>query len=155
MVNGKTSDWSPVRSGVPQGSILGAVLFVIFINDLDEGVRNHILKFADDTKLFSQVSTNEDAEKLQKDLSILNEWSNEWSMLFNADKCKCIHYGYNNKQYDYFMGKECIETTHKERDLGVIITETLDITKQCVRAANKANAMLGMINRAFKYKTKE
>ena len=54
------------------------------------------------------------------------------------------------------MGKECIETTHEERDLGVIITETLDITKQCVRAANKANAMLGMINRAiYKYKTKD
>ena len=50
------------------------------------------------------------------------------------------------------MGKECIETTHEERDLGVIITETLDVTKQCVRAVNKANAMLGMINRAFKYK---
>ena len=155
VVNGQTSEWSPVRSGVPQGSVLGPVLFVIFINDLDEGVRNHILKFADDNKLFSQVSTYEDAEKLQKDLSILNEWSNEWSILFNAEKCKCIHYGYNNKQYDYFMGKECIETTHEERDLGVIITETLDVTKQCVRAANKANAMLGMINRAFKYKTKE
>ena len=75
--------------------MLGPVLFVIFINDLDEGVRNHILKFADDTKLFSQVSTYEDAEKLQ---ITLNEWSNEWSMLFNAEKCKCIHYGYNNKQ---------------------------------------------------------
>ena len=63
-------------------------------------------------------------------------------MLFNAEKCKCIHYGYNNKQYDYFMGKECIETTHEETDLRVIITEILDVsvTKQCVRAANKANA---------------
>ena len=66
-----------------------------------------------------------------------------------------MHYGYNNKEYDYCMGNECIETTHEERDLGVIITETLDLIKQCVRAANKANAMLGMINRAFKYKTKE
>ena len=105
VVNGQTSEWSPVTSGVSQGSVLGPVLFVIFINDLDEGVRNHILKFADDTKLFSQVSTYEDAEKLQNDLSTLNEWSNEWSMLFNAEKCKCIHYGYNNKQYDYFMEK--------------------------------------------------
>ena len=51
------------------------------------------------------------------------------------------------------MGKECIETT--QEDLGVVITKTLDVTKQCVRAANKANAMLGMINRVFKYKTKE
>ena len=90
VVNGKTSEWSPVRSGVPQGSVLGPVLFVIFINDLDKDVRNHILKFADDTKLFSQVSTYEDAEKLENDLSTLNEWSNEWSMLFNAEKCKCI-----------------------------------------------------------------
>ena len=113
-------------------------------------MRNHILRCADDTKLFSQVSTYEDAEILQKDV-----WSTEWSMLLNAEKCKYIHCGYNNKQYDYFMGNECIETTHEERDLGVIITETLDVTKQCVRAANKANAMLVMINRAFKYKTKE
>ena len=58
----------------------------IYIYNLDEGVRNHILKLADDTKLFSQVSTYEDAEKLQKDLSTLNEWSTEWSMLFNAEK---------------------------------------------------------------------
>ena len=76
-------------------------------------------------------------------------------MLFNAEKCKCIHYGYNNKQYDYFMGHECIETTHEETDWRVIFIETLDVTKECVRAANKAHAMLGMINRSFKYKTKE
>ena len=57
-----------------------------YSHGLYEGVRNHILKFADDTKLFSQVSTYEDAEKLQKDRSTLNEWSNEWSMLFNAEK---------------------------------------------------------------------
>ena len=134
---------------------MGPVLFVIYKNYLDEGVRNHILKFADDSKLFSQVSMYEDAEKLPKDLSTLNEWSTDWSMLFNSKKCKCIHHGYNNTQYDYFMGNECIETTHEERDLWVIITETLDVTKQCVRAANKANAMLGMTHRAFKYKTKE
>ena len=79
-------------------------------------MRNHILISADETKLFSQVSTYEDAEILQKDLSTLNEWSTECSMLFNGEKFKCIHYGYNNKQCDYFMGHECIETTHEETD---------------------------------------
>ena len=106
-------------------------------------------------KLLSKVSSYEDAENLQKDLNTLNEWSNEWSMLFNAEKCKCLHYGYNNKKYDYFMGRECIETSHEERVLGVIIAETLHVSKQCVSAASKANAILGMTNRAFKYKTKE
>ena len=77
-------------------------------------------------------------------------------MLFNAQKCKCIHYGFNNKKNDYFIGNVCIKTTREERDLGVIVTETLDVNKQCiVKAANKADAMLGMINRAFTYKTKE
>lgn len=116
---------------------------------------NHLLKFADDTKLFSQVSTCEDAEKLQKDLNNLHGWSAEWTMLFNAEKCKCVHYGHNNRQYDYFMGDNPIETSHVEKDLGVIITDTLNVTEQCVKASNKANAMLGMINRAIKYKTKE
>ena len=109
---------------------------------------NHILKFADDTKLFSQVSTYEDAEKLQKDISTLNEWTTEWAMLFNAQKC--IHYGFDNKKYDYFIGNVCIETTREERHLlRVIITETLDVNKPCIKASNKANAMLGMINRAL------
>ena len=76
-------------------------------------------------------------------------------MLFNAQKCKCIHYGFNNKKYDYFIGNVCIETACEERDIGVIITETLDVNKQCIKAAHKANAMLGMVSRAFTYKTKE
>ena len=72
----------------------------------------------------------------------------------NVVQCSKM-YTFNNKKYDYFIGNVCIETTCEERDLGVIITETLDVNKQCIKAANKANAMLGMINRAFTYKTKE
>ena len=76
-------------------------------------------------------------------------------MLFKAEKCKCIHHGYNNKQYDYFMGKECIETTHEGRDSGSSSQKHWMYQSNVSGAANKANAMLGMINRAFKYKTKE
>ena len=68
LINGLNSNWSPVNCGEPQGSVLGPILFVIYINDIDEGVCNHLLKFADDTKLFSQVASCEDTEKLQRDL---------------------------------------------------------------------------------------
>ena len=79
---------------------------------------------------YQRMSRYEDVEKLQKHLSTLNEWSTEWSMLLNAEKCKCIHYGFHNKQYCMTILWEMnASNQHKERDLGVIITETLDVTK--------------------------
>ena len=116
---------------------------------------NHLLKFADDTKLFSHVASCKNAEKLQRDLNAMHGWNIELLMLFNANKCKCLHYGHNNKQYDYFMGDDPIETSHEEKDLGMIIIDKLDVTEQWVKASNKAKAMLGMINRAIKYETTE
>ena len=65
-----------------------------------------------------------------------------------------MHYSHNNRHYDYFMGENPIQTSHEEKDLGVIITDKLEVTEQCAKASKKANAMLGMINRAIKYKTK-
>ena len=114
-----------------------------------------LLKCAEDTKLFSQVVSCEDVEKFQSDLNTIHGWGLEWLMLFNADKCKCVHFGHNNRQYDSIMGDDSIETSHEEKDLSVLITDKLDETRQCVKTFNKANAMLGMINRAIKYKTKE
>ena len=83
-----------VLSGVPQGSVLGPILFLI--NDLDYGIRNWILKFADDTKLFSRITDNMDVVKLQEDLSRLIRWSEEWQMLFNVGKCKVSTLGIAN-----------------------------------------------------------
>ena len=77
VINGKISDWKDVLSGVPQGSILGPLLFIIFINDLDAGIRNRILKFADDTKLLGKVGSKEDIEALQSDLRLLCEWGDK------------------------------------------------------------------------------
>ena len=92
--NGQFSEWEDVLSGVPQGSVLGPLLFVIYINDIDDLVACKILKFADDTKIYSSVGSATDIESLQSDLSKLNSsWSKDWQMLFNMDKCKVMHMG--------------------------------------------------------------
>ena len=117
VINGTSSRWSPVKSGVSQESVLGAILFVIYINDINEGVCNNILKFADDTKLFSWIASSKDAEVLQRNLNTMHRCNVEWLMLLNAEKCKCVHYGHNNRHYKYFMGEDHIQTSHEEKDL--------------------------------------
>ena len=155
VLNGKCSDWAAVTSGVPQGSVLGPVLFLVYINDIDKNITSHILKFADDTKIFRATSNENDVVSLQNDLQTLIEWSAEWQMLFNADKCKSIHYGYNNPRHVYNMGGQQLQQVNQEKDLGVIITDNLKYGKQCATAAQKANKILGIINRSITYKDKK
>ena len=83
VVDGEVSNWKSVLSGVPQGSVLGPILFLIYINDLDDNITSNVLKFADDTKLFRKVNTDGDKQHLQNDLDILVKWSEKWQMLFN------------------------------------------------------------------------
>ena len=116
-INDKVSDWQRVASGVPQGSVLGPVLFLIYINDLDKDLISKISKFADDTKLGKSVSTLEDCQYLQKDLDSLHNWSLEWQMEFNADKCSIIHLGHNNLQYKYSLGEKDLNSSPCKRDL--------------------------------------
>ena len=87
VIKGKCSGWSEVSSGVPQGSVLGPILFVIFINDVENGICGNILKFADDTKLFCKVGSDINCAKLRADLRKLYNWSEDWQMLLNLDKC--------------------------------------------------------------------
>jgi ribonuclease P/MRP protein subunit RPP40 len=117
VINGCESGWKDVTSGVPQGSILGPLLFIIFINDIDCGIVGTLSKFADDTKVLRSVEIVERAYTLQDDLHNLYKWSQDWQLLFNQDKCKCIHFGYNNMRYDYFLGGELIKSTELEKDL--------------------------------------
>ena len=104
VLNGRASEWGDVISGVPQGSVLGPTLFFIFINDIDiaVGLTGAMLKkFADDTKCYMVVETEEDRAKFQTMLSNLMRWSERWQMLFNMDKCHVLHAGRNNQQFNY------------------------------------------------------
>ena len=114
-VEGETSGWQKVLSGIPQGSVLGPLLFVIFINDMPDVVKENICKlFADDCKLYGIINSAID-QRLQKDLSNLENWSNVWDLPFNATKCKVMHFGRGNPHLVYTMNDCTLEVTTQER----------------------------------------
>jgi hypothetical protein len=153
-VNQIYSDWEYVISGVPQGSVLGPLLFLIYINDLDVGIDSKLLKFADDTKLNRGVATEQEVEIMRKDLQTIFQWSVDWQMLFNADKCSVLHMGKSNKEAEYRMGVNTLKKITQERDLGVLIDKSGKSAEQCALAVKKANGILGMIKRNIKFKSK-
>ena len=151
----EVSNWKSVLSGVPQGSVLGPILFLIYINDLDDDITSKVLKFADDTKVFRKIESDADRQLLQDDLNKLNEWSEKWQMLFNYGKCKCLHTGHGNEDEQYTMGDTVLHTAVKEKDLGLTISADMKISEQCAIAAAKGNQILGLIRRNIVYKDKE
>jgi ribonuclease P/MRP protein subunit RPP40 len=153
VVSGVSSDWSAVTSGVPQGSVLGPILFIMFINDIEVGVCSNVLKFADDTKLFGKVGSEENCKQLRADLRRLYNWSIDWQMLFNLEKCKIMHFGYNNPKNTFLLGSQILDSVKEEKDLGVLITDDLKVSNQCVKVVKTANQVLGMIKRTFTFKT--
>ena len=143
-----------VLSGVPQGSVLGPILFLVYINDLEEGVTGKIMKFADYTKLFTKTKEIGDKKKLQDDIDTLVEWSEKWVMLFNFGKCKCLHAGPWNTGVNYEMGGTILSKTVKEKDLGVTMNANMKVSEQCRIAESKGNQVIGMIRRNITYKEK-
>ena len=127
--------------GVPQGSVLGPILFLIYINDLEDGISSKVLKFADDTKVFRKVTNDTDKQSLQDDLNKLVKWSEKWQMLFNFWKCKCILYTYRTWKMDeeYKMGDAVLGRTTQEKDLGVTFSADMKVSEQCGIAASKEN----------------
>ena len=153
VINGEASDWLHITSGVPQGSVLGPLLFLLYINDLDCGIVSRLSKFADDTKLGGKVVTRDDCDAIQRDLDNLSTWSDKWLLRFNETKCKVMHIGQNNIRYNYKLRGQNLMKVTEEKDLGVIVTNDLKCASQCSAASRKANTILGFIARNFDCKT--
>ena len=156
VLNGTASTWQDVISSVIQGSVLGPILFIIFINDLDIHIKSSnpsckIYKFADDSKLGATVQSTTDQENLQKAIDAMSNWCCENGMKLHPDKCKIMHFGNKNDHKYYLEGKE-IEESDCERDLGVQISTDMKYTKHIDSVCKKANGILTQLQRSVTYR---
>ncbi len=143
------SNWKDIFSGVPQGSVIGHFLFVIYINDMPESLINITKLYADDTKIISKVSQIENENSLQKDLDTASEWSSNWLIRFNTDKCLIMHYGTNNPETEYELNGLKLKKSDYERDLGVNFETNLNGRQHIISCASKANSMMGILKMTF------
>ena len=149
-VRGSCSNWIDVISGVLRGSVLGPLLFLIFVHDLPDWVRNSIKMFADDMKIWTKIASHDDAVSLQQDFDRLVQWSEKWLLKFNPIKCQVMHIGHKlSTSYTMKDGSEVttLESTDKEKDLGIYIMKDLKCQEQCVQSVKKAQSVLAMIRR--------
>ena len=158
VVNGCASSWAPVVSGIPQGSVLGPILFVLYVNDLPEVTNCDTFLFADDTKVLSKISCVEDHTVLQQDLLSLQKWADTWLLKFHPDKCKVLTIKPGSGRSDEIERAYYLENDGKQhkldnvmhiKDLGVSIDSSLTFEGHFQQIIAKGNMMAGLIRRSF------
>ena len=154
MVNGVPSSWYDVVSGIPQGSVLGPVLFVIFINTLVDVIKDsEAFMFADDTKIFKGIFKPEDCELLQGDIENAKKWSDDSKLRFHPDKMASMRISLKKdvEHHTYHMSGKDLAKSEQETDLGVIIDSKLTFEAHIQGKINKANSIMGVIRRTMDY----
>ena len=154
LLNGQTSSWKPVLAGVPQGSILGPLLFLVYINDLPDGLKSNAKLFADDTSLFTIVKDkNESANILNNDLQSISTWAYNWKMLFNPDPKKPAQEVLFSRKYQLqthptiSLNNVQVERTTSQKHLGVILDEKLNFKQHVDSAISKVNKGISLIKK--------
>ena len=154
-INNQLSDPLPVKSGVPQGSILGPLLFTIYINDLSSSISySNLLKFADDVKCYRAICNSNDSLSLQFDIDSLFQWSLDNKLSFNINKCTVLQYKPStNTNFDtsYHINHRELSKVTKYRDLGIIFTENLSWHSHYEAIVAKTYKSLGLLKRVFKH----
>ena len=156
VINGQYSKWGSIKSGVPQGSVLGPLLFLVYINDIVHVVKHcKIRLFADDTCLFIKIDNPEDAARLMnEDLESINQWSNDWLVKFSAPKTKemLITKKRDNVAHPpIVLNGTMVDTVKSHKHLGIILKDDLKWDKHVVEMTNKAKKRLAVMN-ALKFK---
>ena len=151
ILNGKTSEWKNVSSGVPEGSLNAPLLFALFINDLPAEIDSGCLLYADDAKIFRKIKQPSDGFLLQSDLSRLHQWSIRWGLKLNPSKCKTITLTLRRTpvQTAYCIENTYLDSVEEIRDLGVIIDSKLNFSTHVSGITRQANKALGLLIRSF------
>ena len=160
VLEGVMSDQVPVSSGVPQGSVLGPILFLAYINDLPQYVKSKVRLFADDTVIYLAIKSSVDCIQLQQDLLSLENWESDWKMEFNAAKCNVLRITKKKTPYvyDYQLKGQTLESLHSVKYLGVYLSDDLRWNEHVNNMSNRANKTLGFLKRNLRHcppKTKE
>ncbi|XP_065645257.1 uncharacterized protein LOC136075750 [Hydra vulgaris] len=150
------SDWAHVTSGVPHGSVLGPILFIIYINDLPDNLKCVSKLYADDSKLMNELRVKNipnDTTDIQIDLNKITEWTKVWLIKLNLEKCKVMHMASNNPRSNYSLQDTTnylnydLEKSDVEKDLGIFVSSNAKYFNQVIHASNKANRMLNMLKK--------
>jgi len=158
VLNGVSSSWIEVISSVVQGSVLGPVLFVIFINDIDHEIEDpnvKIFKYADDSKLGRPIRSEADSIALQTALNKIVKWSDRWGMDIHPKKTVVIHFGFNNPRFEYGVSGVKISEVKSAKDLGIIVDESCKPSDHVSRVARKANGILAQLRRTLVSRDKD
>ena len=148
------SNWEPTVAGVPQGALLSPILFLLYINDLPARLKSTVKLFADDTKIYRTISSEEDAAKLQHDLNRLAAWSDTWHMNFNADTCVVVQVK-KGSNYVYTLNGKELASVKQQKDLGLLVSSSLMPRNHIETTCSKVNRKTGMTKRCFMNKSQK